>query len=43
MADSGASRPAVLRFALPCDLSHVRNASRTVHQFLAEQGCGEEI
>lgn len=43
MPDSGASRPAVLRFALPCDLGHVRNASRAVHQFLAEQGCGEEI
>lgn len=43
MPDSGASRPATLRFALPCNLSHVRNASQTVHQFLAEQGCGEEI
>jgi anti-sigma regulatory factor (Ser/Thr protein kinase) len=43
MPDSGASRPAALRFALPCELSHVRQASRTVHQFLAEQGCGEEI
>jgi len=43
MPDSGASRPAALRFALPCDLGHVRNASRAVHQFLAEQGCSEEI
>ncbi|HEY1490068.1 MAG TPA: SpoIIE family protein phosphatase, partial [Verrucomicrobiae bacterium] len=43
MPDSGASRPAALRFALACDLSHVRQASQTVHQFLAEQGCGEEI
>jgi serine phosphatase RsbU (regulator of sigma subunit)/anti-sigma regulatory factor (Ser/Thr protein kinase) len=43
MPDSGASRPAALRFVLPCDLSHVRNASQTVHQFLVEQGCGEDI
>jgi serine phosphatase RsbU (regulator of sigma subunit)/anti-sigma regulatory factor (Ser/Thr protein kinase) len=43
MPDSGASRPAVLRFALPCDLSRVRDASRTAHQFLAEQGCSEEV
>ena len=43
MADSGASRPAALRFALPCELSHVRQASQTVHQFLVEQGCGEEL
>jgi len=43
MPDSGASRPAALRFTLPCDLSHVRHASQTVHQFLVEQGCGEEI
>ena len=43
MPDSGASRPAALRLALPCDLSHVRHASKTVHQFLTEQGCGEDI
>jgi serine phosphatase RsbU (regulator of sigma subunit)/anti-sigma regulatory factor (Ser/Thr protein kinase) len=44
MADiSGASRPATLRIAFPCELSHVREASQTVHRFLAEQGCGEEI
>lgn len=43
MPDSGASRPAALRFVLPCDLSHVRQASQTVHQFLVEQGCGEDI
>src|SRR5437764_12554225 len=40
---NGASRPAVLRFAFPCDLNQVRQASQTVHQFLTEQGCGEEI
>ena len=43
MPDSGASRPAALRFVLPCDLSHVRQASQSVHQFLVEQGCGEDI
>src|SRR3569833_50402 len=43
MPDSGPSRPAALRFALPCDLSHVRHASQTVHRFLVEQGCGEDI
>jgi serine phosphatase RsbU (regulator of sigma subunit)/anti-sigma regulatory factor (Ser/Thr protein kinase) len=43
MADHGASRPAALRFAFPCDLSHVRHASQTVHQFLMEQGCGEDL
>jgi len=43
MLDSGASRPAALRFALPCDLCHVRHASQAVHQFLVEQGCGEDI
>ena len=40
---NGASRPAVLRFAFPCDLNQVRQASQTVHRFLTEQGCGEEI
>jgi serine phosphatase RsbU (regulator of sigma subunit)/anti-sigma regulatory factor (Ser/Thr protein kinase) len=40
---SGASRPAMLRLALPCDLNQVRHASQTVHRFLAEQGCGDEI
>ena len=39
---SGASRPALLRFALPCDLNQVRRAAQTVHSFLMEQGCGEE-
>jgi serine phosphatase RsbU (regulator of sigma subunit)/anti-sigma regulatory factor (Ser/Thr protein kinase) len=39
----GASRPALLRFALPCDLNQVRRAGQTVHSFLMEQGCGEEI
>jgi len=33
----------MLRLALPCDLNQVRHASQTVHRFLAEQGCGEEI
>ena len=39
----GASRPAALRFSLPCDLKQVRHAAQTVHRFLAEQGCGEQI
>lgn len=39
----GASRPAALRFALPCDLKQVRHAAQTVHRFLAEQGCDEQI
>src|SRR6185312_5989715 len=43
MADHGASHPAALRFAFPCALSHVRQASQTVHRFLMEQGCGEEL
>lgn len=43
MPESGASRPAALRFAFPCDLSQVRSASQTIHQFLVEQGCDEEI
>jgi serine phosphatase RsbU (regulator of sigma subunit)/anti-sigma regulatory factor (Ser/Thr protein kinase) len=40
---SGASRPATLRFALPCELNQVRQAAQTVHRFLMEQGCGEDI
>jgi anti-sigma regulatory factor (Ser/Thr protein kinase) len=40
---SGASRPAILRFALPCDLAQVRHAAQTVHQFLSEQGCDEQV
>jgi serine phosphatase RsbU (regulator of sigma subunit)/anti-sigma regulatory factor (Ser/Thr protein kinase) len=40
---SGASRPAALRFALPCELNQVRQAAQTVHRFLMEQGCGEDI
>jgi len=39
----GAFRPAALRFALPCDLKQVRHAAQTVHRFLAEQGCDEQI
>lgn len=38
-----ATRPAALRFTLPCELSHVRLAAQAVHQFLAEQGCDEEM
>jgi anti-sigma regulatory factor (Ser/Thr protein kinase) len=26
---------------MPCDISHVRQASQTVRHFLAEQGCSE--
>jgi serine phosphatase RsbU (regulator of sigma subunit)/anti-sigma regulatory factor (Ser/Thr protein kinase) len=40
---SGAYRPATLRFALPCELTRVREAAQTVHRFLGEQGCDEEI
>ena len=39
----GAFRPAALRFALPCELSHVRQAAKTAHSFLSEQGCDGEI
>jgi anti-sigma regulatory factor (Ser/Thr protein kinase) len=39
--NSGASRPAVLRFALACDLKQVRHAAQTVHRFLTEQRCDE--
>lgn len=39
----GASRPAALRFELSCDLKQVRHAAQTVHRFLAEQGCDEQI
>ncbi|HEX4263085.1 MAG TPA: SpoIIE family protein phosphatase [Verrucomicrobiae bacterium] len=39
----GASRPATLRFALPCELSQVHQAAQTAHRFLMEQGCNEEI
>src|SRR4051812_46377507 len=39
----GASRPAALRFALPCDLKQVRDAAQTAHRFLVEHGCSEEI
>jgi serine phosphatase RsbU (regulator of sigma subunit)/anti-sigma regulatory factor (Ser/Thr protein kinase) len=38
----GASRPATLRLALPCQLKQVREAAQDVHRFLAEQGCDEE-
>lgn len=37
-----ASRPAALRFTLPCDLKQVRHGAQTVHRFLAEQGCDEQ-
>ena len=40
---SGATRPAVLRLALPCDLNQVRHAAQTVHQFLVEQRCDEQV
>src|SRR5579864_1285745 len=40
---SGASRPAALRFTLPCDLKQVRHAAQTVHQFLADQKCDEQV
>lgn len=39
----GASRPAVLRLPLPCDLKQVRHAAQAVHQFLNEQGCDEQV
>jgi serine phosphatase RsbU (regulator of sigma subunit)/anti-sigma regulatory factor (Ser/Thr protein kinase) len=40
---SGASHPATLRLAFPCELNRVRETAQTVHRFLAEQGCSEEI
>lgn len=40
---TGASRPAILRFALPCELKQVRHAAQTVHRFLVEQGCDEDM
>lgn len=43
MSEPGASRPAVLRFELPCDLKQVRHAAQTAHRFLVEQGCDEQI
>src|SRR4051812_27707903 len=39
---SGASRPAVFRIPLACDLAQVRPAARAAHQFLAEQECDDE-
>lgn len=39
----GASRPATLRLALPCELKEVRQAAQAVHGFLKEQGCNEEL
>ncbi len=39
----GASRPAALRFELPCELGQVRHAAQTVHRFLAEQGCDDQV
>lgn len=39
----GAFRPAILRLALPCELKEVRQAAQTVHGFLREQGCNEEL
>src|SRR5579862_4019056 len=39
----GASRPPVLRLVLPCDLKQVRDAVQSVHQFLEEQGCDEQV
>src|SRR5579862_7648329 len=39
----GASRPAALQLALPCELNQVRHAAQTVHRFLMEQGCEEEM
>ncbi|HWD94269.1 MAG TPA: SpoIIE family protein phosphatase [Verrucomicrobiae bacterium] len=39
----GAFRPATLRFALPCELSQVRQAAKTAHDFLIEQGCNDDI
>ena len=37
----GASRPAVLRLTVPCDLAEVRPASQEAATFLAAQGCDE--
>ena len=39
--EHGASRPAVLRLTLPCDLAEVRAAAQEVASFLITQGCDE--
>src|SRR5436190_5710654 len=36
------SRPAALRLTLACQLSAVRAVGRTVHSFLAQQGCAQD-
>ncbi len=40
-SEHGASRPAVLRLTLPCDLAEVRAAAQEVASFLITQGCDE--
>ena len=40
-SEHGASRPAVLRLTIPCDLAEVRGASLEVASFLISQGCDE--
>lgn len=40
-SEHGASRPAVLRLTLPCNLAEVRGASLEVASFLISQGCDE--
>src|SRR5690349_5148985 len=40
---TGASRPVVLRVALPCDLKQVRHTVQAIHQFLEEQSFDEQV
>ena len=40
--DATVSRPVALRLTLACQLSAVRPLGRTVHTFLAQQGCAQD-
>jgi serine phosphatase RsbU (regulator of sigma subunit)/anti-sigma regulatory factor (Ser/Thr protein kinase) len=41
-AEVGASRPALLRLTIPCELAEVRPAAQEVAAFLAAQGCNTD-
>jgi sigma-B regulation protein RsbU (phosphoserine phosphatase) len=41
-AEVGASRPALLRLTIPCDIAEVRPAAQEVAAFLAGQGCNAD-
>ena len=38
---SPSAHPATMRLAVPCELSAVRAAAESVHEFLASRGCSE--